>query len=284
MNSLTQTYKPMKKHLLPISLFLVLLITVDACQQSGEHDITPGNQVPQTVLQKLTALGFDITNKPPLRFHDGYLVEGDLYLTDTDLARIKPEGQIPETEHYCTANRVTGTPRTLTVYMANTFSTYYFTALNTALARFNALGLTLTFTRVTSSTSANIRITRLPSASESTGVIGNSGFPTASGNPYGSILLNGTLVTTYNYSTNGIASIIAHQIGHCIGLLHTDLYDQTPGPCGSTGESTGPIGLMPIPGTPASGTQDPNSFMISCMNGANRPFTTYDRVALNYMY
>lgn len=269
-------YKAMKG---PLFLFLLLSLAFCACEHPERADM--GNEsVPIDVLIKLTNLGFNVVEQAPIIFNEGYLVEGDLYLTKKDLASVNMNN-IAVAEHYRSGNIVTGTPRNITVSIASSLSTTtYITALNDALARFNTLGLTLTFTRVTGST-ADIVISRLPAAYETTGIFGSSGLPGTSGNPYSSILLSGILQSTYGFTSAGIASIITHHLGHCIGFYHTDC----PAFC-QAGEGTGAVGSCGyhIPGTPTTVTSTDRSWMLSCVNGSNRPFTSADQVALNYLY
>jgi hypothetical protein len=99
-------------------------------------------------------------------------------------------------------------------------------------------------------------------------------------------------MNTYHYSTstsstnvNYIATIIAHEVGHCIGFRHTD-YMKRSYSCGgrpvAEGEVTTGVGAVHIPGTPTGG--DPNSWMLACSNGTNRPFNAIDKIALAYLY
>src|SRR5687768_6007262 len=98
-------------------------------------------------------------------------------------------------------------------------------------------------------------------------------------------------MNTYHYSTgtgttnvNYIATILAHEIGHCIGFRHTDYMDRSYSCGGSTAnEGASTVGAILIPGTPAG--PDPNSWMLACIgSGQNRPFNSNDRTALTYLY
>ena len=79
---------------------------------------------------------------------------------------------------------------------------------------------------------------------------------------------------------------MAHEIGHCIGFRHTDWFNRSIS-CGGfpANEGEGSIGAVHIPGTPTGA--DLSSFMLSCIpfsQGVDRPFTTADKVALDYLY
>ena len=83
---------------------------------------------------------------------------------------------------------------------------------------------------------------------------------------------------------NYLATILAHEIGHCIGMRHTDFADRSYSCGGSpTNEGASTVGAVHIPGTPTG--PDPNSWMLACIgSGQNRPFNANDKVALNYLY
>jgi hypothetical protein len=177
---------------------------------------------------------------------------------------------------------VTGLPRTITVYMPTTFSTANFAAVDEAIRRYNAQNLGLVFQRVTTS-SASIVFSRLTRSQERQGILGSSGFPTAAGNPYGVIKMSGVLESTYHLTVNGIATIMAHEMGHCIGFRHTDYYNRAISCGGSvSNEGASTVGANLIPGTPA--TAAAKSWMLACTDGSDRPFNNDDKTALNYLY
>jgi len=274
----------MKKTAHLFGALLLLVATTFSCQQSDS--VTVDKTVPGSVLSQLTGLGFDVNNKPPFKFESGYLVEGDIYLTDQDLAEMKAADKVPQAEQYSTNNLVKGTPRNIKVYMSSTtFGSTYIAALDVAIARYNAQHLALTFTRVTSSTGANMKYTTLARSDERSGVLGSSGFPSSSGNPYGTIQLSRILVSTYGLSVNGIATIMAHEMGHCIGFRHTDYFNRAISCGGSTSnETAGSDGANHIAGTPTGATLSAKSWMLACTDGGDRPFNADDQVALNVLY
>ena len=254
-------------------------IALGGCQQDTEPAIF---DVPGDILDQLNSAGFSTTDV--IRFEDGFLVEGDIYLTAADIADMSAPIHVAG-EHYRTTNLVSG-PRNITLSLPvggnNGFSTTYLSALNEAVSRYNGENLTLTFS-VTTSKKADIKFSRLASRDEQRGVLGSAGFPSGGGAPYGSIKMSGILESTYGLSVNGIATIMAHEMGHCIGFRHTDYMDRSYS-CGGQpyNEGDGGVGAIHIPGTPTGPSA--NSWMLSCTDGGNRDFTNADKTALDYLY
>jgi hypothetical protein len=246
--------------------------------------------VSDAVRGQLIDLGFDVINFAPLKFEQGFLVEGDIYLTPSDLSSMGKARKLPNLEQYSTNNLVASSGgRTITIYAPvggkNGYSSGMIAGLDLAISRYNAENLTISFQRVTSSSSADILMTRLSKGDERRGILGSSGFPTASGDPYGEIKMSGILESSYNLSTAGIATIIAHEIGHCVGFRHTDYYNRAIS-CGggASNEGDAGIGANLIPGTPATATLSAKSYMLACTNGGDRPFNNDDKTALSYLY
>ncbi len=252
-----------------------------SCQSNQEVD---PYAIPSDVRNQLIGLGFDVVKHPPISFDGGYLVEGDIYLTSSDLSTMGIAKRVPTVEQYSTNQLVTGLPRTITVYMPTTFSAANFAAVDEAIRRFNAENLQLKFQRVTTS-SANIVFSRLTKSQERQGILGSSGFPTTTGNPYGVIKMSGILESTYGLTVNGIATIMAHEMGHCIGFRHTDYYNRAIS-CGGavSNEGASTVGANLIPGTPSTATLAAQSWMLACTDGSNRNFNADDKTALNYLY
>src|SRR5438552_3231477 len=143
------------------SLFLLLCAVLISCQPDKEDIKKPNNtNVPESIVAKLQKAGFD-TSEGLFRYKNGYMVEYDILLTETqidDLINSKANAKNARVEHYRTNNLVTGTPRTLGVFMDTGFGNYMQNAFDLALARYNAQNLSLSFQRVSSSAAASISI------------------------------------------------------------------------------------------------------------------------------
>ena len=248
-------------------------------------DVSPQEEpISADVLTKISDLGF--STEGAFRFEQGYLVENDIYLTDADISRMTKPNRLPILEQYSTNELVCG-PRNITVYAPTGrrgYSAGMIAGLDLAIARYNAQNLSLTFQRVTSSTGADIVMTRLSKRDESRGVLGSAGFPNNC-EPYGQIKMSGILESTYGLSTGGIATIIGHEMGHCIGFRHTDYFDRSISCGGSTSnEGDGGVGANHIPGTPTGASANQKSWMLACTDGGDRPFNNDDKTALDYLY
>lgn len=256
---------------LPVLVCFVLF----SCKKNSKEQVV--EPISQEILAKISGMGFSSKN---VQLHsEGYLVEGDIVITKEHLNG-KSENllmRVADEEQYRTNNLVTGLPRNLTIRVNSSLPARYITAVDGAISRYNALGLRITFSRVTSG--GNIVINPAPSGS---GYLASAGFPTSGGNPYNSVLVNRSYLDTWNINT--VTSIIAHEVGHCIGFRHTDFANRAYS-CGGSpvNEGASTVGAVHIPGTPTGA--DPNSWMLACIgNGVNRPFNANDIFALNYVY
>lgn len=271
----------MKNILLPLAFAGLFALGLSSCQKNAK-DI-PQDEISQATLAQIKALGFSTTNIH--KTESGYLVEGDINLTDELLNSTQENGllRVGEEEQYRTTNLVKNLPRTITVKVVS-LGTAFVQGADLAIARYNALNLQVKFQRITSGT-PKITIQGFnqgPSGGYIT--LGSSGFPTRKGEPYGTIKMN---TNQYAYGSNPdvnyVGSVIQHEIGHCIGFRHTDYMNRAYS-CGGSAVNEGAsnIGAIQIPGTPSG--PDANSWMLACSNGGNRTFNANDVTALNYLY
>lgn len=274
---------------------LLIALTVGAFMLyscTTEETINNEDHVPQEVLSQLADAGYDVSNA--IKSYDddgnvlGYIVENDLLITEESLNNLHDFNGKAETEQYATNNLVTGLPRVITVYMPTGrkgFSSGEQAGLDEAIRRYNAENLQLTFQR-SSSSNADIVFQRLSKRDERSGVLGSAGFPSSNGDPFGTIRMSGILESAYGLSVDGIATIMAHEMGHCIGFRHTDFFNRSIS-CGGSpyNEGDGGVGANHIPGTSTGADLQGNgSWMLSCADGSSRPFTNGDKTALDFLY
>ncbi|KUG06609.1 M57 family metalloprotease [Solirubrum puertoriconensis] len=263
----------MKKLLTPLAVAAVALASFSSC---SKDDVKVKDQVSEETMNQIRAMGFTATGAQ--KVDGGYLVEGDILLSEAELQNPQAP-QLLRTgnaEQYRTTNLVNaGSGREITVSISSQLPSTYVAGLDEAIARYNAQGLLLSFRRVSSG--ADIAIVRGNGQ-----YLASAGFP-ASGNPYNQVKVNSNAIGS-SPNTNYLATILAHEIGHCIGFRHTDYMDRSYSCGGATAnEGASTVGAILIPGTPT--TADPGSFMLACIgSGQNRYFNNNDITALNYLY
>jgi hypothetical protein len=257
--------------------FVVSLMA--SCKKDQSLVFNSDEAISDATLAKIANLGFGTANVQ--RHPEGYLVENDIVLTEEMLnSQGDPKLlRIANDEQYRTTNLVKKLPRNITISVASTLPSRYITAADAMIARYNALGLQITFSRVSSG--GNIVLSKSP---KNASYLASSGFPTSTGNPYNSVIVNSTYLETNAWDINSVTSILAHEVGHCIGFRHTD-YMSRQYSCGGSAvnEGASTVGAVLIPGTPS--TPDANSFMLACIGkNVDRPFNANDIIALNYLY
>jgi hypothetical protein len=274
----------MKAFYKSLAVACVTAICLTACTKEAK-EVTQ-DYVSDDVLSKIQSLGFD--TKGVIKTNEGYLVERDILLTAAELsaAPTSPGLIIAQEEQYHTFNLVDASEHsTIKIALNNSSSTHqnaFSAALDEAIKRYNAENLSVKFRRVSSN--ADITVVAFY---ENSNVLGSAGFPNSSGDPYNQIRMN-----TYHYSTstgstnvNYIGTIIAHEMGHCIGFRHTDYMKRrySCGIGGNEGQVRNGVGAVHIPGTPTG--PDAASWMLACIgDNVNRPFNKNDKVALAYLY
>ena len=268
----------MKNVLSASALCVASVLALSSCSKKEEATVAPA-AISAEVTSQIKALGFG--TQDIRRVDEGFVVEGDMLLTPEMLASAPGYAtlRVGGEEQYRTTNVVGGLPRVLTVSISSSFGAAYVSAIDEAIRRYNAASLQLTFRRIATS-GADLPVKF--SSSLGAGVLGQSGGFPSGGNPAPGFTLVPSVINSSN--VNYIATIMAHEMGHCIGMRHTDYYNRAYS-CGGSASNEGAssIGAVLVPGTPS--LAEPNSWMLACVgNGVNRPFTANDLTALNYIY
>ncbi len=276
-----------------LSAFSALLIVIFAVSCTEDQDPTELQQeeISETVKNQFTELGFDVSDirmskssevLDPAYEAGNYVLENDIIITPENLekmlkSKIEHVGAVGE--QYRTTNLVNA-PRTINVIGytggSNALDNTMRTALQWAINNYNALntGLTFTLTFGTNYQPYDIVVYRV-----SGGGGGSARFPSG-GKPYKYVQIQSG---TSSFGTNVTEHVITHEIGHCLGLRHTDYFNRSLS-CGTGGnEGSGGVGAIHIPGTPTG--FDPNSIMLSCFSSnEDGEFGQYDIAALEYLY
>ena len=278
-----------------LSMFLLSVVMLSfwaSCTPEEEVNLQESPEISAEVLAQFTDLGFDVSDikmipddNPLTGISRGmsYLLEGDILIshkaladmTGSDVAHVGAVG-----EQYRTTNLVTGLPRTISVigYTGGSFAltSKMRTALQWAINNYNALntGLTFTLTFGTNFQDKDITVYRVGGSGG-----GSAGFPSG-GDPYDFVQIQSG---TDNFNTNVVEHVITHEIGHCLGLRHTDYFNRSLS-CGTGGnEGSAGVGAIYIPGTPEG--FDPESVMLACFSSnEDGELGPFDEVALEFLY
>lgn len=247
----------------------VLAVSCGALLSGCGTDVDPRSENEQ-IISNLIEAGY--------RSEDIMVVDGAVYVGRDALVSLQASEELLQRgegskEHYRTTNLVdTSIVKKICLNPTSTFNSYarLSQGLDLAIQNYNNLALSFTLVRGPS-TGCNANITVMTV----TGTGGSSGYPSG-GKPYGTISIGTGLMS---YSVDVVEHVITHNIGHAIGLRHTDFYSATS--CGSSEGAAG-VGAILIPGTP---TSDPQSVFNSCIPvNATGEFSQYDVIALNYLY
>lgn len=247
--------------------YVVLLISLAiGCSKENTKETTPPvtNNSNDPVLQRILKEGYapsDIEELP-----DRYIVQHDLIFYKKEPGQ---DNTKPTTEQARSPYLVAPAYRHINVYLDGSFSSINLNGiLDNVIAAYNAVGSGIQMTRVYSAASANITITQ---NSLQLGVCGQAGFPFSNGQPFNTVYISEYTLNYYGLtSTARLTMLLAHELGHCIGLRHTNW------------QPNGETSAIPIPSTPSS---DGASVMNGGTCGANwAGFSYNDRVALLSLY
>ena len=237
----------------------------------GTEPASPADDT-QEIIDNLVQAGFPAS--------DLMVVDGLVYTGRDAVVSLTASREMLEVpgglEQYRTNNLVSRTLRTICVN-GSAFTGRFSQGLDMAIANYNALALTFTMRRTTGSTTGcNATIT----ARNSTGTGGSSGFPSG-GRPFNTINIGSGLST---FDVNTVEHVITHELGHTVGMRHSDFFNRTIS-CGTGGnEGDGGVGAVLIAGTPSGATVG-GSIMNSCFRTVETgEFTSSDITALTTVY
>jgi hypothetical protein len=254
------------KYLLYIVLLITLAIGCSKNQDAGKKDTPVQKNEDDPLFKRILKEGYSRKNIVELK--DRYVVQGDIIFYKKEPGQ-KASGVT--TEQARSPYLVSPANRHINVYLnAGSFSSINLSGvLDNVIAAYNAVGAGIQLSRVYSAAGANIEIVQ--NSSLQLGVCGQSGFPFSNGLPFNNVFISEYTLNYYKLtSVAQLTLLVAHELGHCIGLRHTNWQPQ--------GESAG----IPIPSTPAA---DAPSVMNGSTCGNNwGGFSYYDQVALKALY
>jgi hypothetical protein len=297
--TLTQTQMKKLKKLglaFAVAAFAIVSSCSDPNLRPDQNAAKPDDVISSSVISSFKALGFDVNGIKKFQSNSlqgksnevQYLLEDDIVISESQLREMSGSDMHhlgAMGEQYRTNNLVSK-PRTISIigYTGgglNGLDAAMRTGLQRAVANYNNLGLRIRFSLTfgTDWQSKNMVVYRVSGAGG-----GVSGFPSG-GLPYKFVQIDDG---TTQYGQNVVTHVITHEIGHCIGMRHTDYFNRSFS-CGQGGnEGDGGIGAVHINGTPFT-TSDPNfdrsSVMLACFNGSESGrLSGYDVAGLNNLY
>ncbi|MDT0642213.1 M57 family metalloprotease [Zunongwangia sp. F363] len=253
-------------------------------QEPAESSSLKETKLSKETLDDIAKLHFNKENVEVIDFllpdgssKESLLIEGDILMDPAQLSKMSTENI--SSKQYRTYNLVSS-PRTINVigFTANSgqgLTSKQRSALQRAINNYNALNIGLNFTLTFGTNYQPYDIVVYQNSNGEAG--GVAGFP-SNGNPYKYVQIFSGME---GYSTATNEHVLTHEVGHSVGLRHTDWFSRQS--CGQSGESASPDGAVHIPNTPTG--YDANSVMLACFS-ANEDgnFGYYDEVALNYLY
>lgn len=248
-----------------------------------EEALNINSEVPESVLQKIASLHFNPEGAtigkimlPGGGFEKTYIVEGDIALNADQLNNMSPSNI--QDKQYRTFNLVSNN-RTINVIGytggSQALTSKQRTALQYAINNYNRINIGLSFTLTFGTNYTPYDIVVYQTKNGQAG--GVAGFP-SNGNPFKFVQIYDGM-EQYSVDTN--EHVMTHEIGHTVGLRHTDWFSRQS--CGQSGEAAGSDGAVHIPGTPTG--FDSTSIMLACF-GANEDgeFNANDITALRFLY
>lgn len=256
---------------------LVLAVGCTFAFGCGSEPVMTSEEEIQEITDNLKQVGYVDSD---IMVSDGLVYVQQDAVVSLEASREMLTADVDTQEQYRTTNLVSRNLAVICINGAAFTNAKFSNALNAAIANYNAEPLTFNMRRTTGSTAGCNAVITARLLQGVTG--GSAGFPSG-GRPFNNINI-GTGLQAAQFSTATVEHVITHELGHTVGLRHSDFFNRAIS-CGSGGnEGSGGVGAIHIAGTPTGATVG-GSLMNSCFRSSESGnFTASDRTALNALY
>jgi hypothetical protein len=264
-----------KNNLLLAFIAFIALLALGSCKKA-QNDQGPGNKEKTTtsVLDHIKSLGYKDSEIKDIG--DDYLVDGDILFSKKAIIESKPASDSKlSVNQYGTQNYL-GLNTNVTIRIDPSMNSYA-GLINSAIAQWNNVpNCRVKFFIYNGSGGYNLNISN---SNLGSGVCGSAYFP-MNGQPGSNVFINIGVIS--GLPSDQIQSVIIHELGHAIGLRHTNWIANGEPSAGSTPNGARHFATN-ILGTPTGG--DPASIMNGATCGAAATvLSDYDKIAVQFIY
>jgi hypothetical protein len=266
---------PTRFALSTLSALTLSLGLLSACDSPEDADVAERTEV-EEIIDNLELAGYP-SDEIDISDEDEVIVGGDAVVSLQASREMVHDHDEEGFRQYRTNNLVSSNVEYICVNVNSVASDFnVVVGVFGAMDRFNDLGLSFTLVHgsgIEPHCDATITIVLQD------GTSGRAGFP-SNGLPYNQVKVGDDIYR--NYGADTLRHVIMHELGHCVGLRHTDYFNRSYS-CGEGGdEGAGTDGANLILGTPG---YDPDSVMNSCYTpDEDGEWSVFDQIALLFTY